>query len=274
MHYVLRQGEIPLKGRNRPFFEDKLAFNVKKICNCSLEKAYGRLYVKTPETVDFRRVFGVVSYSPALRTGKDYEEISKEVLELARSSSAKNFKVEAHRLDKSYPLKSPELNKRLGALVKECTGKEVDLENPELVLGVEVSRKHAYIYTKTVPCFGGLPVGVEGVVAAWLEDWKSLLAALLVMKRGCDVVPVASKEVNTCILEFFGCSHGLVKKKSLKECEGLGVLAVIVNDTLQTLREHCLNVLTLRPLISYTEEQAREVFNRYEGVFREAGKES
>jgi adenylyl- and sulfurtransferase ThiI len=60
-------------------------------------------------------------------------------------------------------------------------------------LGAETIQGKIYIFTERIPGQGGLPVGVEGRVVAIVEQESDLLAAILMMKRGCAAIPVVFK---------------------------------------------------------------------------------
>ncbi|MCL6627572.1 MAG: tRNA 4-thiouridine(8) synthase ThiI, partial [Alicyclobacillus shizuokensis] len=131
-HVIARYGEIALKGKNRSQFERLLVHNMKRALTpwpqVEIRHAGSRLSVDLNgapvEAVieRLRRVFGLVSLSPVQVCGLDLEEIRDQVLELLQSheqgqETAKTFKLEVQRANKRYPLTSPELAQRLGALV-------------------------------------------------------------------------------------------------------------------------------------------------------------
>ncbi|RMF77238.1 MAG: tRNA 4-thiouridine(8) synthase ThiI, partial [Nitrospirae bacterium] len=101
---------------------------------------------------------------------------------------AGSFAVRAKRADKSFPLGSQELNRRVGAAVRRATGLQVDLTNPELTLRIEVVDRRALLYCDRVEGARGLPVGVSGQVVALLSGGiDSPVAAARMMRRGCRV---------------------------------------------------------------------------------------
>lgn len=266
MIYILRQGEISLKGKNKSMFEKSLSDNVKRICTCKVTKSYGRLFVDTEDKVDFRRIFGVVSYSPAVRTEKNYEDIEKAVLELATFDDKKTFRISAQRMDKSFPIKSSELNIKLGDVVNKKTNAKVKLENPDVDIGVEISNFGVFIFSEKIRCFGGLPVGCEGTVVTWIEDEKSLLSALLMMKRGCYVIPAGPDELGISLLRKFGCKDNFMILRDIKEVESFCGKALVVPDTLETFKKYEVNLPILRPLIAYDEEQIELELKKYESI--------
>ncbi|MFC1648340.1 THUMP domain-containing protein [Nanoarchaeota archaeon] len=259
MSFILRLGETTLKGKNRPFFEKQLLNNVQRLVKCKASKAGGRLYVES-EPADFRRVFGLTSFSPAIKTKLDYDSIEGECLRMAEGRTG-SFKIRSQRLDKKYTLSSMELNVKLGASVVEKFGLKVKMDNPDLVIGVEVTKDSAYVFSEVIQCFGGLPVGCEGQVSAWIEDKKSLLAALLLLKRGCYVIPMGSKEFDISLLRLYGCD------RHFRVCEMKDFIgeALVVGDTLETFKEYNVSPV-LRPLIGYSEERVDKELKKYESV--------
>ena len=190
---IVRYSEIALKGKNRIFFERMLIDNIqRKIRTKSIKRPRGRILVELLPDVDisgFDKIFGIASYSVAEEINLDIEVIKENALKLAKGvDSSKTFKVDTKRLDKSYPLKSPEISSIVGEVIHEELGLKVDLKNPEVVIGVEIINGSAYIYRDTIQGLGGLPVGVSGKVLSLLSGGiDSPVSSLLMMKRGCVV---------------------------------------------------------------------------------------
>ncbi len=255
MHFILRLGEVSLKGKNRSRFSDQLVENVKQFFDCKVRKAGGRLYVEAEEPLNFRRVFGVVNYSPAVKTSLDYDAIEEQVLKEAEDHSG-SFAINTNRVSKDFEMDSMELNEELGASVVEEHGLEVDLDNPDLEIGVEIAHHAAYVFTEQVECFGGLPVGVEGTAAALIEERKDFLAALLAMKRGCEIIPVTRED--TSLLRCFGC-----RNERVDSYDEVDAPALVVGDTLKEFKEYDFNGAVLRPLVGFEEEEVQERLEEY-----------
>jgi adenylyl- and sulfurtransferase ThiI len=104
-----------------------------------------------------------------------------------------------------------------------------------------------------------MPVGVEGKAVCLLENEKSAAACWLAMKRGCSIIPVAYSDFDLTGLQLFS-PHllELVKIKNLEET-GKMAKAVVVNDTIDNVREHDTKLLILRPLIYYEEDEIKEL---------------
>jgi thiamine biosynthesis protein ThiI len=104
----------------------------------------------------------------------------------------RSFRMNSRRADKSFPFISPEINRLVGAHVQQATGARVDLsDEADLTIGVEVRRDHALVYGQTVAGHGGLPLGTQGRAVALMSGGiDSPVAAWLIMKRGCVVIPL------------------------------------------------------------------------------------
>ncbi len=195
--YVVHYSEVALKGKNRPEFVRALRRNIARSLSGLapvVELRDGRFVVSASGTAQdaaarLGKTFGVAWFSEVAPVGLDYDGIRRGVLDAARASKGRTFKVETRRSDKGYPLTSRELAVRLGAAVQEETGMKVDLTDPEVVIRVDVTRSNAFVYSNKTPGPGGLPVGTAGrVMHLFSGGIDSPVAAWLLMKRGC--VPV------------------------------------------------------------------------------------
>jgi thiamine biosynthesis protein ThiI len=100
-----------------------------------------------------------------------------------------SFRIETQRGDKTFPLPSPEINRQLGAAVKETSGARVDLSHPELTVSVEILPREAFFGFNKIPGAGGLPVGASGRVVALISGGiDSPVAAYRMMQRGCRLI--------------------------------------------------------------------------------------
>lgn len=204
MIYLVRYGEIGLKGKNRRFFENRLTENIKKalqgIPGCSIRQLHTRNYVEVPEERTeealqrLQRVFGIVSLSPVTVAGPDMAAIKDAALAefsvLARPGL--RFKVNTRRANKRFPLASQQVSAEVGAhILRSIPGLKVDVHNPETVLDVEIRDEAVYIYTQRIPGPGGLPVGVSGKGLHLLSGGiDSPVAGWLAMKRGVTLEAV------------------------------------------------------------------------------------
>lgn len=195
---LVRYGELSLKGRNRKVFEDLLLANIKAsiagLPHGGIRKTYGRIYLEAQDNWEelaerLGRVFGIVSISPVLRRELDLEEIQDGAALVAQDTPGNTFKVEVRRADKTFPLNSPELARLVGGhLLRSFPHLKVDVHQPDFTVNIEVRREGAFIYSKVIPCLGGLPAGSAGKGLLLLSGGiDSPVAGFLTMKRGVNV---------------------------------------------------------------------------------------
>jgi len=196
--YLIKYGELTLKGGNRGSFERRLADNIRRQLadpKASLDRHKGRLYLRTgaePQAVRraLAHTFGIVAFSEALQADKEMGAIREAALRLGQGLAAATgprFKIEARRSDKSFPLDSYGIACDLGELLRTRLGLTVDLHHPDWVLNVEI-RDRAYLYGPQSPAPGGLPLGSSGRGLLMLSGGiDSPVAGYLMCKRGLRV---------------------------------------------------------------------------------------
>ena len=201
---LLRYGEIALKGKNRKFFFRKLRQNVRQClkANAIEGKVWQegqRIYLQTEEVEAaveaVQRVFGLVSLSPVYEVPASPEAIVQEGVRVAKRAgldSGCTFRVRARRADKSFPVISPDIERQVGEAIILATNARPDLsKEAQVEIGIEVQPGRALIFGETIAGPGGLPLGSQGRVVALLSSGiDSPVAAWLMMKRGCSVIPV------------------------------------------------------------------------------------
>jgi thiamine biosynthesis protein ThiI len=191
---IVRYGEVAVKRGKRREFERKLLENIlaalkKKGIDAKGKIIPGRILIDAPDESAriIAKVPGVVSVSPAKEM--NYEDVPTYLKEVLKGLNPKSFKIDTHRLDKTFLLTSMDVNKEIGAFVVKEFGWKVDLENPELVIGIEIISKKAYVFFEKIKGVGGLPVGTQGKVVALLSGGiDSPVAAFLMMKRGAEII--------------------------------------------------------------------------------------
>ena len=196
--YLIKVGEIALKGENRGYFEAKLRQNIKRQLreiDCTIRGGNGRFFLSAHERDEaavrevLATTFGVIGFSCTLRAAKRMEEIRAAALELVGrlepSLRRGSFKVASRRSDKSFELTSYEIDCAIGKLVQESfDGLRVDVHNPDWVLHIEV-RDRAFLYVDSSQGPGGLPVGCAGRGVLLLSGGiDSPVAGYLMAKRG------------------------------------------------------------------------------------------
>jgi len=201
---IVRYGEIAMRGNNRKVFVTKLVNAIRKNLDDYGEyyvvREQGRLIVEDRGgEMDFDKVIpkvicilGITGVCPAIKTTDQSIENIKRVCKLHMTDigleDLKTFKIETKRSDKRYPLESREVSAAVGEyILDEYQYLSVDVHNPDLTVYVEL-RNDAYIYSKFIKGFGGLPVGSSGKGIAMLSGGiDSPVAAFMMAKRGVEV---------------------------------------------------------------------------------------
>lgn len=199
--YIVRCGEVALKGQNKPFFErllvERLRKTLYKFQAVEIKRNEGLIFIKAPreyepDTIasEISRVFGVASVSHAIETESDLETIARQAVvymnSLLKAREFQTFKVEAKRANKDFPMESPEIARYMGEKVlMGCKGLKVDVHKPECRLFVDVRRDRTYIYVDKKPGIGGLPLGTNGKGLILLSGGiDSPVAAWMMARRG------------------------------------------------------------------------------------------
>ena len=222
---LLKLGEMVLKGLNRRSFEDKLQANLHRRLH-----PYGQFRVYTRQSTTYvepmneecdvfgafeaiKKVFGIVGVSLARPCEKDKDAIlntAKEFLDV-KLRSARTFKVETKRADKTFPMNSIQLSQYVGGELHEAyKNLEVDVHNPELTVHVEVRDYAAYVHADAEPGAGGLPVGINGRAVSLLSGGiDSPVSSYMIAKRGVALemvhffsYPYTSQEAKDKVIEL------------------------------------------------------------------------
>ncbi len=200
-YILVRYGELSLKGKNRRNFINKLKDNTKKALaafpGLEIEAGYDRMYIhlhdEDPKAVEevVGKIFGISSYSLAIKTEPEIEKIIEALMETADLETAHTFKVKARRHDKMFPIISDQINRMVATAILKNSDWKVDVHNPEIEVLVEVREDGAYIMTEKLPGAGGYPVGIGGRAMVLLSGGiDSPVASYLVMKRGVHIEAV------------------------------------------------------------------------------------
>jgi tRNA uracil 4-sulfurtransferase len=199
---VIHYKELALKGRNRPWFVQRLIRNLRTALEglqvVSVRSVMGRVEVDFEADAAWqevrdriRRLFGIANFSKAGRTGHDFQTMAADILRELGGEVAPSFRVSAKRADKRFPYTSPQIEREVGGLIKQSTGWRVDLSRPALTIHIEVLSDHAAYFFGKEQGAGGLPTGSGGRVACLLSGGiDSPVAAYRLMRRGCTVLPI------------------------------------------------------------------------------------
>ena len=203
---LIKNGELALKGLNRRTFEEALMSNLRyrlrHAGDFTLRKAQSTIFIEPKndyadleEACDaVSRVFGIAAFSRARVTVKDIDAIKQAAVEYLgdRLATAKTFKVEAKRADKSFPYTSPEISREVGGYVlSHYHHLKVDVHHPEVLIMVEIRDFGAYIHSTQLPGAGGMPVGTGGKAAIMISGGiDSPVAAYMMAKRGIQLTGI------------------------------------------------------------------------------------
>ena len=203
--FVVHYQEIALKGKNRPWFLGRLVRNLHRALAgldvAGIRSVMGRIEVvlgpsANPRAVAERigRTFGVANYAYAGRVQLgaepgvlDTEALASAVLEALGDRTCRSFRVSARRADKRFPLTSPQLEREVGGRIKQARGWPVNLDEPDLVVHLEIVTNEAFYFFGKERGPGGLPTGTAGRVVCLLSGGiDSPVAAYRMLKRGCS----------------------------------------------------------------------------------------
>ena len=201
--FLLKLGEIVLKGANKRQFEARLRQNVRRRMrfygNFDVYLMQSTVYVEPMDDecdVDgaweaCRSIFGVVSLCRCRACDKNLDAIFAAIEEYLGDDldCAKSFKVESKRSDKSFPMGSIQISQAIGGRLAEAhPSVAVDVHNPDYTVFVEVRDLAAYVHGPAEPGAGGLPTGVGGRAMCLLSGGiDSPVAAYMIGKRGLEI---------------------------------------------------------------------------------------
>ena len=275
--FLLKLGEIVLKGANRRTFEEALKKNVRRtVSHFGAFKVYimqSTVYVE-PQSEDCDldgaweacgHVFGVSSMCRCRACGKDLDAIYQAVVDYLGDelSVQKSFKVESKRSDKSFPLNSIQISQEIGGRLAEAFPQvAVDVHKPSYVVNVEVRDFAAYIHGPAQPGAGGLPTGTGGRAAVLLSGGiDSPVAGYMIAKRGVELecihffsYPYTSERAKEKVLEL--------AKLMTKYCGRMTVDVVGFTEIQEAIRDHCreeyFTIIMRRFMMRISEAIARD----------------
>lgn len=219
-HIVIRFGELSTKGKNKKDFILRLLQNIraklKEFTKLSYQKNHDRLFINLNGedyhaiTRKLNYIFGLSSYSVAVRSDLQIEEIQKLALNLVQQKQYNTFKVQCKRQDKTYPLTSDEVNRSVAGYILRNTDIKVDVHNPDALIQIEIRSDYAYLMVDRIKGIGGFPVGVNGKCLMMISGGiDSPVAAYETMKRGLRIEcihfessPYTSKEALQKVLDL------------------------------------------------------------------------
>lgn len=204
--FLLKLGEVVLKGANKRQFEGRLRQNIRRRMkpygNFDVYLMQSTVYVEPlDEEADVEgaweachAIFGLVSLCRCRPCEKNVDAIFAAIENYLGEDldCAKSFKVESKRSDKRFPMTSIQLSQEIGGRLAEAhPGVEVDVHHPEYTVNVEVRDLAAYVHGPAEPGAGGLPTGVGGRAMSLLSGGiDSPVASYMIAKRGVEIEAV------------------------------------------------------------------------------------
>jgi len=201
---LVRYDEIALKSKNvRTRYEQILVKNIKamlKADGCSyseITREMGRIFIHSQDPTAITsssKVFGVVSVSPAYTCEPTLEAAALLCAELAENMilEGQSFAIRPRRAG-NHEFSSRDIGRVCGDAVFDKLNKniKVNLDAPDVEIFVEMRQDRAYVFTTALKGVGGLPLGTQGKMVALISGGiDSPVAAWLMMKRGCEIIPL------------------------------------------------------------------------------------
>jgi len=270
-------GEIFLKGKNRSMFEKKVIEQIRAslrgFSDVVIYKDQGKLFIETKKDEDMneiidkvKKIFGIVLISPSIKVDKDVEIIkikTKELIEyLCNKQNIKTFKIETHRSDKTFPIKSMDFSAMMGEyILNEFADLMVDVHNPDIKIYIDLKSK-AYISSEKIKTVGGLPVGTSGRALLLLSGGiDSPVAGYMIAKRGVQIdalyfhtYPFTSERANEKVKHL---------AEILEEyCGKIKLYSINILEIHKAIKEHCkeneTTILARRFMMRIAEKLALE----------------
>jgi thiamine biosynthesis protein ThiI len=197
VHIVVHYGELALKGRNRPWFIGQLVRSIRRALRgldvAGVRAVVGRIVVTLGAETDWpearerlARIPGIGNFARSYETPADLDALGEAIVGRLPRQSVPSFRIMARRVDKRFPIPSPEIERVIGRRVQEATGWAVDLSRPAFVVRIEVLTTTAFFSLARERGAGGLPVGTGGRVLTLLSGGiDSPVAAWRLIRRGC-----------------------------------------------------------------------------------------
>ena len=221
---LLKCGELVLKGLNRNRFEERLLKTIRmRLKPLGEYKVYSKqatVYVEpqggagVSEALErLKKVFGIVAIQRAVVCEKDMNDIREKAIAYLRPLLEKpcSFKVMARRSDKRFPFGSPEIGAMIGGDLHDAYPHLVPkMDDPDVLVKVEIREEYAFVSGETIPGAGGMPCGSNGRAMLLLSGGiDSPVAGYRMAKRGLELCavhffsyPYTSEEAKEKVLEL------------------------------------------------------------------------
>lgn len=201
---LIRYGELSTKGKNRNHFITHLKKNIRGVLkdfkDISIQGGHDRMFIllngedSAPIIEELTKVFGIQSFSLAVKTEKNIDEMKEIGLKLVQQlyKDGATFKVSTRRGDKTFEYDTNEINHEIGShILINIKNIKVNVKKPDINLIVDVRKDGVYLSSEIIRGAGGLPVGSSGKAMLMLSGGiDSPVAGYLTMKRGVKIEAV------------------------------------------------------------------------------------
>ena len=197
---IVHYHELSLKGKNRNWFEKTLLKNIKRhlynLPFTNISRLSGRMIIEEIDSslLDqyiniMSNVIGIRNFILAVETPLDLEQIKNKALEASHSYDKSNsFRISSRRQNKNFKFTTQQINQIVGQYIVDQKGLKVNLDNPDLDILIEIVNDKAFIGTKKIRAFGGLPVGTgESALSLISSGIDSPVASFNIIKRGVSL---------------------------------------------------------------------------------------
>lgn len=165
--FLIKYGEIGVKGKNRYLFEDALVRQIRHALknidgDFKVTKENGRIYAIAQSEFDYdeaveslKTVFGIIGICPVVQIEDNgFDDLAENVIkyiDMAYKDKNITFKVNARRARKNYPMNSMEINMEIGGRILDAFPEmKVDVHKPDVYLQIEI-RNQINIYSVEIP---------------------------------------------------------------------------------------------------------------------------
>ncbi len=196
---IVRFGEMSTKGKNKKDFINRLAASIQNslkdyLDSFTLIKRHDHIFIELKEEIPslidiLKEISGMYSFSLALKVEDcELDNLKTIALEQIKKEEGLTFKMKTHRIDKSYPYTSDDINRQIAGMILKNTNLKVDVHNPDILFNIEIRDDGAYLFTKTIKGMGGYPKGAIGRSLMMLSGGiDSPVASYLLMRRGIEL---------------------------------------------------------------------------------------
>ena len=273
---LIKYGELTTKKGNRNFFINTLYQNIQKKLkkyNVKISKDISRMYIEfNDDDLDVilekvNQVFGIHAFQVAVKVETDEEIIKSAVLEVMKNKAFSTFKVETKRSNKNFPIKSLDFSRQVGGLIlNNISNIKVDVNNPEVLLNIEILDRYTYIYTDKSYGLGGYPVSTQKRALLMLSGGiDSPVAGYLALKRGIKLDCVYFEAIPHTSLEAREKVISLTKKLAKYKSE-INLHIVPFTEIQESIYKYCDDDYTITIMRRMMYRIMEKLLIKYKGL--------